>query len=148
MNIKSVDIFLSLSCTTHIALTMDLPALHKIPISFSFRHCASLPYSIASLTYLLKTAHFGISRNNLPYSNSPHSLSLIHTYLVLVVTAASHPPPALTLSPRFVNSLTVCISSHNLSSCSTAYPIFPSHFLHVKFLKNIGVTLFTPTHLP
>ena len=33
MNIKSIDIFLSLSCTSHIALTMDLSVLCKIPIS-------------------------------------------------------------------------------------------------------------------
>ena len=28
-----------------------------------------------------------------------------------------------------------------------ASPIFPSHFLHAKFLYNFGVTHFTPTHL-
>ena len=45
MNIKSVELFLPLSCTPHIALTMDLSVLHKIPISgrntsfiFSFIH--------------------------------------------------------------------------------------------------------------
>ena len=50
MNIKSIDLFLSLSCTSHIALTMDLSVLHKIPISLSFRHHASLSYCIAGLT--------------------------------------------------------------------------------------------------
>ena len=49
MNIKSVDIFLSFSCTPHIALTIDLSVLHKIPISLSFRHHTSLPCSIAGL---------------------------------------------------------------------------------------------------
>ena len=34
-NIKYLDPFLSLSCTPHIALTMNLSVLHKIPISFS-----------------------------------------------------------------------------------------------------------------
>ena len=81
-------------------------------------------------------------------TNPPHSLSLNHQHLVLAVTAASHPPPEITLSPRYVNSLTVSTSSHNLLSCSTASPMFPSNFLHVKFLENFGVTLFNMTHLP
>ena len=38
---------------------------------------------------------------------------------VLAVTAASHPTPALTQSPRYVNSLTFSTSSHSFSSCST-----------------------------
>ena len=42
--------FLSLSCTPHITLTVDLSVLRKIPISLSFNHHASLKYSIASLT--------------------------------------------------------------------------------------------------
>ena len=41
MNIKSVDLFLSLSCTPHIALTMDLSVRCKIPISLSFKHHAN-----------------------------------------------------------------------------------------------------------
>ena len=41
-NIKYVDLFLPLSCTPHIALTMDLSVLNKIPISLSFRQHASL----------------------------------------------------------------------------------------------------------
>ena len=64
----------------------------------------------------------------------------------MAVTTASYPPPALTLSPRYVNCLTVSTSSRNFSSGSTASPIFPSHFLQVKFLFNSGVTIFT--HLP
>ena len=50
MSVKSVDLFISLSCTPHIALTTDLSDLRKIPISLFFRHHASLPYSIAGLT--------------------------------------------------------------------------------------------------
>ena len=65
----------------------------------------------------------------------------------LAVTAASHPPPEHTLSPRYVNFLNVSTSSHTFSSCSTASPIFPSHFLHVKCLENIGHP-FSPAHLP
>ena len=55
--------------------------------------------------------------------------------------------PALTLSPRYVNSLTMSTSSHNFTPCYTASPIFPSCFLHTRFLENIGVTIFTPAHL-
>ena len=36
----------------------------------------------------------------------------------------------------------------NVTSCYTASPIFPSHFLHAKFFENFGVALFTPAHLP
>ena len=50
------------------------------------------------------------------------------------VTAASHPTSTCTLSPRYVNSITISTSLHNFSSCSTASPIFPSHSLHVKLL--------------
>ena len=42
--------FLYLSCTPHIALTEDRSVLCKIQISLSFRHNASLPYSIARHT--------------------------------------------------------------------------------------------------
>ena len=51
------------------------------------------------------------------------------------------------LSPRYVNSLTVSTSSDNLSFCSTASPIFPSHFLHVKLLENFGVILVILAHI-
>ena len=53
-----------------------------------------------------KTAHFTF-RGNLLYSNLPHSLNITHPHLVLAVTAASHPPPVLNQSPRYVNSITV-----------------------------------------
>ena len=51
------------------------------------------------------------------------------------------------LLPRYVNCLTVSTTSHCFSSCSTASPIFPSHFLRTKFLENVAVTLFTVAHL-
>ena len=63
------------------------------------------------------------------------------------LSISSHPPTALTLSQRYVNSPTVSTSSHNLTSFSTASQIFPSHFLHVKFHVNFGATLFIPAHL-
>ena len=71
-------------------------------------------------------------------------------YFFLAVIAASHPPPVLTLSPRYVNSLTVSTSPHNYSPCSTAYPIFPSHRWHAKYIQNVEspVTSFTPAYLP
>ena len=49
MNMKSLHFLLSVSCTPHIALTMDLSVLRKIPISLSFKRHASLRYSIAGL---------------------------------------------------------------------------------------------------
>ena len=49
INIKSIDHFLSMSCTPHIALNMDLSVLCKIPIS-PLRHHVSLSYSIAGHT--------------------------------------------------------------------------------------------------
>ena len=47
------------------------------------------------------------------------SLRLAHPHLALAVTPVSHPPPALTLSPRYVYSLNFFTSSQ-FSSCSTA----------------------------
>ena len=66
----------------------------------------------------------------------------------MAVSATSHPQLAISLSPRYVNSLTVSTLSYNFYSCFTVSQIFPSRFLHVKFLENIGVTLFTLAHLP
>ena len=113
---------------------MDLSVLCKIFISLSFRHHSSIPYSIAGLTQLLETANFNL-KGNFPYSNTMHSLNLTYPHLVLAVTAASHPPPAPTLSPRYVNSFYVFTSLHNFSSRFTASPIFPLNFLHVKLHK-------------
>ena len=65
----------------------------------------------------------------------------------MAVPAASHPAPALTMSPRYVNSLTISTSSqlyfllHCLSNIDFS-------FLHVIFVHDCGVTLFTPAHLP
>ena len=61
-------------------------------------------------------------------SNLTPSLNLTHLHLVV---QPHHPSPPLTLSPRYLNCLTVSTSSHSFSFCSTACPIFPSYFLHV-----------------
>ena len=70
------------------------------------------------------------------YHTTTHcTLNLTYPHLGLAVTAASHPPPALTLSPRYVNSFTVSTSSHNFSFCCTASPIYHSHFQQKISLK-------------
>ena len=121
---------------------MDLSTFCEIPLSFSFRHHPSLLCRISRLTQLLYAAPFSFRGNLLPYSNSPHSLSLNHQHLAIM--AASH--PALTLSPSYVASQTVSTSPPTFSSCSTAYPTFPSHFLQTSFLGRFVVTLFTAAH--
>ena len=68
-----------------------------------------------------------------------HTLIYAHPHLVLAVTAALHPPPALPMSPTYVNSLTFSTSSNNFSSCST----FSACKISCK-----QVTLYTPAHLP
>ena len=68
--------------------------------------------------------------------SSPHSLSVTHQHHVQAVTAASHPPPALTQSPRhfsFHHSL------HSPSSCSTACLMFLSHLLLSKSCHKLGL---------
>ena len=47
-----------------------------------------------------------------------------------------------------MNSHTVSTSSHNFSYCSTASPLFPSHFQLAKFHEMYVVTLSTPAYLP
>ena len=98
----------------------------------------------------LVNSPFQLERKFFHCSNLPHSLSLANPLLVLAVTAASHPLPALTLSPRYVNSHAVYTSSHNVSSCSSASPIFPSHFLQAKFHDKWGHNFLsnTPTVEP
>ena len=46
-----------------------------------------------------------------------------------------------------VNSCNVSTLSYNFPYYSTASLIFLTHFLHVKFLENSGVTIFTPAIL-
>ena len=105
MNIKSADLFHSLSCTPHIALTMDHLVLHNIFISLSFRQHASLPYYFAGL----------INSNNQLLSSleeiSCHTVTrhtpktYPHPLLILAVTAALHPPPALIMTKIITRNL-------------------------------------------
>ena len=69
-----------------------------------------------------------------------------HT-LVLAVTAGSRPPPALTLTTRYVNSLTDSTSSHHFSFYFTASPIFPHISCKQDFLKTLRSFFSTPAHL-
>ena len=110
-------------------------SLHKIPISLSGTMLHFHTVLLALRNYY-EQPFPALQEIPLQYSNSPHSLSLSHPILFWQLQQ----PHILTLSPRYVNSNTVS-TSHNLSSCSTASPIFPSHFLHVIFLGNSGVTL-------
>ena len=75
----------------------------------------------------------------LPKLIPPTSCSSCHSNL----TSSTCSP----ILPRYVKSCTVSTSSHTFSSCSTASPVLPSHFQHVKFLKNLGVTILAPVHL-
>ena len=123
--IKSLYLFLSLSCTSHIVLIMDLcPGKCSMPYFHKW-----LPALHSSCKQPLSALE-GISFHTVAHRTHPF------------VTAVSHPPPAITLSPRYVNSLlqfslhhitslppplpvTVLASSHIFSSSSTASPIFP-----------------------
>ena len=114
MCIKSMALFLCFSSTSNINLNMDLPVLHKIPISLSFRHHASPSYRIAGLVNSL----ISISGNLLTYSNFPHSINVTNPHFIQAVTKVSHSPVALIMSPRYVNFLvisTYCIIHTNLS---------------------------------
>ena len=69
-------------------------------------------------------------------------MNLTLPHLVLAVTTDLHPPPALTLSPRYIFSLTVSTLLHGFSFYSTATPIFASNFMLAFCLQNFVVTLF------
>ena len=62
--------------------------------------------------------------------------------------AATHLPPALSLSPRRANSPTFVTPSHNLTFQYTTPPALPSHVLHAKFHEHIGTTPLTPAYQP
>ena len=146
MNIKFVELCIYLSCTPHIALTLDLCPLEHSHITFIQAPCfSSIQYCRTYVTHIISPYQFWRKSTIQQLSTLP---KLNPLNFVLAVTAVSHPPRALGLSPRYVNSLSVSTSSHNFPFCSTASQILTSHFLHVKFLGNVGVTLFILTHLP
>ena len=58
-----------------------------------------------------------------------HFLTLAHPHPVMVITAASHPPPVLTVSSSYVK-LSYCFCFiMSFFSCSTVSPMLLSHFL-------------------
>ena len=94
---------------------IKLPSLFQAPYFTSMQYCCPYITPMNSPFQLWKI--FTIQQlTALPKPNHPH--------LVLAVTGASHPPPALTLSPINANSRTVSNSSNSVSYCSTASPIF------------------------
>ena len=83
----------------------------------------------------------------MPYTNSPLSLSSIHTHLVQPVTTASHPPLAFILSPRYANSLTVSTSSQTFHSAPLPLQYSLQSLCRQNFLV-FSVTMFTLVYLP
>ena len=60
--------------------------------SYPISHALNTSYSVINRLLLL----FQMSSSLLPHSNSPLSLNLANPHIVQAVTAASHPPSALT----------------------------------------------------
>ena len=69
--------------------------------------------------------HYQLYTGNLSHTATSHILYKKHSHLVLVVTATSHPPPAITLSPRYINPI-IFIPLHILFD------------LHLNCLSNIS----------
>ena len=147
MNIK-YDIFLSLSCTPHTSLTMNPSAPRNISTSLSFRHHA----------YFIQYCWPYVSPMNgrfliLKKSPAIQQLTAIHKLNPPTTCSGSHSSLTSTTCTQPVTkmcefSITVSTSSHNVSSCFTASPIFPSHFLHVQLVESLGVTLFILAYQP
>ena len=76
--------------------------LSRFPLSL-----CSTPMQNCGLRWHLQITIFSFRGNLFSYTNLPHSISSTHTHLVLAVPTASHFLPVLTLSPRYVNSVTV-----------------------------------------
>ena len=98
---------LPLSCTPHIAFSMDLSVLRKLPISLSgtMLHFHTVLLSLHSF-YKQPLSAF---KEILPYINPALSLILTHPLLVLALTPASHPPPPL---------LPLCLSNIPFTFCA------------------------------
>ena len=80
MSIMTLHLYVSLSCTPHIALITDLSALCKVSHHPSFLcRITILPCSHKRLISAYTNSH------------SAHSLHLVHRHLVLTVTVPVHP---------------------------------------------------------
>ena len=58
------------------------------------------------------------------------------------MTAASQPPPAFSLSPRYQNPFTVSTLSHNFSIESIVPSVVPLHLEQTKCVGNLAITLY------
>ena len=110
------------------------------------RHYTSLLARSAGHAKHLLTTPLSFKRNLFHIVKSPQSPNLIYPHLVLALTTASHPPPALTASPKYVNSLTVSTSLHKLSY-NTDSPVLLSLELQAKSHEDYEVTPLIPVHL-
>ena len=163
ISIRSSVFFFSISFVPHIAHTIALSVLLKIAISFSFKHHVSLPFNISDPTQLRYTIPFILSENLFEFSNSLHYLNFTHPILALAVTAASQPPLAFILSPKWQNlSLfpplhttppPVLLIHHQLTSCifhiQNFFPTLGSlslllHIYHVSISRISHTTLNLP----
>ena len=130
------------------AITIALSVLLKVAFSFSFKHHASLPYSIADLTQQRYTLPFILKGNLIPSNNSRHSLNLTQPILTFAVTTALPTPLEFSLSFKQQNLFTVSTSLHNFSIESTVPSIIPLHFERTKCIGKLEVTLIIFAHLP
>ena len=141
------------------ALTLSPRYVNSLTVyTFTGSH-SSLPsptytHPVTKICQLSYCLHFYLQSQQ-PHVTHLHSpchqdmSTLLLSTLLLAVTAASRHPPALTLSPRYVNSLTLS-SSFFFSS----FPYFPStisftfHASYSLAVLNIRSTsTFTPAHL-
>ena len=96
--------FQSLSCTPHIALTMDLTVLRKIHISLSLSHHVSLPYCQPYITLI----------------NSPFQLSMKSSTMLQLTTLPKLMPTAY--HPGSHSSLTSTTCTHPVTKiCEFQY---------------------------
>ena len=113
---------------------MDLSVLYKSPIYlFSTGTVHHSHTEFLALHNSCKQPKFNIRGNLFPSGNFPHSLT---------VSAVSHPSHVFTLSPIYVNSITVDTSLHNSSSCLTACM---QYFHHISCRQDILKSLELPS---
>ena len=147
---QSISSLLSWSCTPHVALIMDHPALHKISLQFVSGTILLSYMELLALNYSCKLFPFSFIQNLLSYGDSPHFPSIAHPHLTVAVTAASHPPPTHTQSqqPHILHLHTPSHSS--LSSSTYTHPVTaashppPTHTQSSKYVNSL--TVFTSSY--